>query len=261
MHRYLTRCPGRQTFGSSNQPQWSIRKSLLIGSTAILIFALTALLLAEGGSGSAADRTAEEVAHAVPQVSRRPMVLVVYYSRSGHTEKMAHAVAEGSRQVPDVDVLVRSITEVTREELIAADAIALGCPTYFANIPGVMKEHLDLWNWKWRVDFTDKIGGAFATGGGQMGGKEHTMVSLLLFMLSNRMIVAGPLFEDETGEDIWGEPGAGAMTGPLDPGVSPGELDSARRLGHRLADLAKRFRTASHAGGNNPGSATPGTSN
>lgn len=172
----------------------------------------------------------------------RPLVLVVYYSHSGNTEKMAEAVAEGARQAGGVDVVIRPVTEVTKEELAAADAIALGCPTYFANIPGVMKERMDLWNWKWRVDFTDKIGGAFATGGGQMGGKEHTMVSLLLFMLANRMIVAGPLFEDETGEDIWGEPGAGAMTGPLDPGVSAGELDSARRLGWRLAELAKRFR-------------------
>ncbi|MCS7236971.1 MAG: NAD(P)H-dependent oxidoreductase [Thermoguttaceae bacterium] len=179
---------------------------------------------------------------ALASQASKPLVLVVYYSRSGNTEKMAEAVAEGARQAGGVAVLVRPVTEVTKEELAAADAIALGCPTYFANIPGVMKDQMDLWNWKWRVDFTDKIGGAFATGGGQMGGKEHTMVSLLLFMLANRMIVAGPLFEDETGEDIWGEPGAGAMTGPIDPGISSAELDSARRLGWRLADLAKRFR-------------------
>lgn len=177
-----------------------------------------------------------------PLPAAQPLILVVYYSRSGNTEKMAHAVAEGASQVGSVRVLIRKVTEVTAEELSAADAIALGCPTYFANIPGEMKQQLDLWNWKWRVDFTDKIGGAFATGGGQMGGKEHTMVSLLLFMLSNRMIVAGPLFEDETGEDIWGEPGAGAMTGPLDPGVSSRELDSARRLGQRLATLALRWK-------------------
>jgi len=32
------------------------------------------------------------------------------------------------------------------------------------------------------------------------------------------------------------------MTGPLDPGVSPRELDAARRLGERVARLAVRFR-------------------
>ncbi len=116
----------------------------------------------------------------------------------------------------------------------AAHGLVLGCPTYFANIPGVMKTAMDQWNWKLKVDFTDKVGGAFSTGGGQAGGKEHVVTSLLLFMLSNRMIVAGPLYEDAHDNDIWGEPGSAAMTGPLDPGVSPAELDAARRLGERV---------------------------
>ena len=71
---------------------------------------------------------------------------------------------------------------------------------------------------------------------------EHVIVSLLLFMINNRMVVAGPLYQDEAGEDIWGEPGAAAMTGPLDPGISEEELDSARGLGERLARLAKKLR-------------------
>jgi len=75
-----------------------------------------------------------------------------------------------------------------------------------------------------------------------VGGKEHVIVSLLLFLLNNRMIVAGPLYQDEQGDDVWGEPGAAAMTGPLDPGVSSRELDSARRLGERLARLSKILR-------------------
>jgi hypothetical protein len=33
------------------------------------------------------------------------------------------------------------------------------------------------------------------------------------------------------------------MTGPLDPGVSEKELDAARRLGHRLATLAKKLQS------------------
>jgi NAD(P)H dehydrogenase (quinone) len=168
-------------------------------------------------------------------------ILVVYYSLRGTTKQMAEAVAEGVRRVPTTRAVLRRVEEATKADLEAADGIVLGCPTYFANIPGAMKEIMDDWNWKWEVDFTDKVGGAFATGGGQVGGKEHVMVSLLLFMLSNRMVVAGPLYEDEEGEDIWGEPGAAAMTGPLDPGVSEGELDSARRLGERVARLAKRF--------------------
>ena len=168
-------------------------------------------------------------------------VLVAYYSLRGNTERFAQQVAAGAKKVPDTKVTIKEVDEVTKEDLEAADAIALGSATYFANIPGKMKIVIDDWNWKWKVDFTDKVGGAFSTGGGQTGGKEFVVTSLLLFMLNNRMVVAGPLYQDEEGEDIWGELGASAMTGPLDPGVSEQELDAANRLGNRLATLAQKM--------------------
>jgi len=37
-----------------------------------------------------------------------PKILVLYYSRTGNTEKMAQAVAEGAKTVSDVDVERRS---------------------------------------------------------------------------------------------------------------------------------------------------------
>ena len=175
--------------------------------------------------------------------SQKAHVLVAYYSLSGNTERFAQGVAGGAEQVPDTLVTIKKVDAVSKDDLQAADAIALGSATYFANLPGAMKVIIDDWNWKWKVDFTDKVGGAFSTGGGQTGGKEFVVVSLLLFMLNNRMVVAGPLYQDAEGEDIWGEAGASAMTGPLDPGVSEKELDAARRLGHRLATLAKRRQT------------------
>lgn len=169
-------------------------------------------------------------------------ILVAYYSLRGNTEQMARGVVEGIARVPGTAVVLKKVDQVTKEDLQAADGIILGCPTYYATIPGAMKVVLDDWSWKMKVDFTDKVGGAFSTGGGQMGGKEFVAVSLLLFMLNNRMIVAGPLYQDETGEDVWAEIGAGAMTGPLDPGVGAGELDSARRVGERVARLAVKLK-------------------
>ncbi|NLY00006.1 MAG: flavodoxin family protein [Rhodopirellula sp.] len=174
---------------------------------------------------------------ASPSVS----VLVAYYSRTGNTEQMALAVAEAAGRVPGVAVSLKKVGEVTQRDLQSARGIILGAPAYYANIPGAMKVVIDDWSWKMKVDFTDKVGGAFATGGGQAGGKEHVLVSLLLFMINNRMVVAGPLFEDEQGDDKWAEIGAAAMTGPLDPKVGPGELDAARRLGNRIARLAMKM--------------------
>jgi NAD(P)H dehydrogenase (quinone) len=175
---------------------------------------------------------------AIPVEKEAADILIAYDSLMGNTERMARAVVEGIKRVPGAVAVVKKVGEVTREDLEAAEAIVLGCPAYYANIPGRMKILIDDWSWKMKVDFTDKIGGAFATGGGQMGGKEHAVISLLLFMINNRMIVAGPLYQDEEGQDIWAEVGAGAMTGPIDPGISQKELDSARRLGERVARLA-----------------------
>jgi len=169
-------------------------------------------------------------------------ILVAYHSRTGNTEQMARAAVEGARRVPGVAATSKKVAEVSKDDLEAADGIILGCPTYFANIPGEMKTIIDDWNWKMNVDFTDKVGGAFATAGGQVGGQEHVVVSLLLFMLNNRMVVAGPLYRNEKTGSIWAEPGAAAVTGPLDPGVGEGELDGARRLGERVARLATKMK-------------------
>jgi multimeric flavodoxin WrbA len=141
-----------------------------------------------------------------------------------------------------VVTVVKRASNVSKQDLEAADGIILGCPTYYANIPGQMKVIMDDWSWKMKVDFTDKVGGAFATAGGEVGGQQHVVVSLLLFMLHNRMIVVGPLYRNENTGSVWAEAGAAAITGPIDTGISESELDGARRLGERVARLVKKLK-------------------
>ena len=198
--------------------------------------ALIAALFASRGVGAEPGRQRQG------QACEQVRVLVAYYTLTGNTEKMALAAGEGARRVPGAAVEVKRVEKVTKEDLEAADAIILGCPTYFANIPGKMKIVIDDWNWKWKIDFTDKVGGALATAGGQVGGHGHVVNSLLLFMIHNRMIVAGPLYQDAEGDDKWAESGAAAITGPIDPGVDPAELDAAGRLGERISRLAEKMR-------------------
>jgi NADH oxidase (H2O-forming) len=59
-------------------------------------------------------------------------LLVLYYSRSGNTEKMAKAVAEGA-QADGVQVDINY--HVDSQELAAYDAIAVGVPTYNHDMP------------------------------------------------------------------------------------------------------------------------------
>jgi NAD(P)H dehydrogenase (quinone) len=192
-------------------------------------------------------RGGEAPTAAAPAPAGKVRVLVAYYSRTGNTEQMARGVVAGVERVPGVAVSLKKVEEVSPADLEAADGIILGSPTYFGSLPGNLKVVLDDWSWKLKVDFTDKAGGAFATGGGQVGGKEFVVVSLMMFMLNNRMVVAGPLYQNEKTGSVWGEAGAAAMTGPLDPGVSAQELDSAHRLGQRVAQLAKKLKGAGEA--------------
>jgi len=203
-----------------------------------------ALALALLGVSAAVSALHGDEAHPPAASASRDAVrvLVAYHSRTGNTEQMARGAVEGVQRVPGVSAVLKRVQETTQADLEAADGIILGSPTYFANIPGEMKTIIDDWNWKWRVDFTDKVGGAFATAGGQVGGQGHVVVSLLLFMLHNRMIVVGPLYQNERTGSIWAEAGAAAITGPLDLGVGQSELEGARRLGERVARLAKQLK-------------------
>ena len=164
-------------------------------------------------------------------------VLVGYYSLSGNTKKMAAAVAEGANRVKGVTVLKKPVADITKSDLDSAQGLILGCPTHFANIPGKMKTIIDHWAWKLRVNLTNKIGGAFSTGGNFTGGKEHVVISLLLYMLNNRMIIVGPIYKQ--GDGGWGEIGASAATGVGDGGISEVELADARKLGERVGRVVK----------------------
>jgi len=161
-------------------------------------------------------------------------VLIVYYSHTGNTEKLAHAVAEGAQTVPFVTVLTKTPEEVTEADLKNADALLLGSPTYFGNMAAQMKAFIDDWWFKYRVPLVDKVGGAFSSGGDETGGKEHVIHSFIIAMMNAGMIIVGPL------EESYGLPGVSA----LDP-VTEKALKEARALGERAANLARRVRTGS----------------
>jgi len=66
-------------------------------------------------------------------------MLIAYYSQSGHTLEMAQAVEKGAKSI-GVTVLTKSVEDITKEELLAADAIVVGSPVYNANVaPEVQK--------------------------------------------------------------------------------------------------------------------------
>lgn len=91
-----------------------------------------------------------------------PKVLVVYYSRSGNTEKMAKAVAEGAKSNQNVTVDLEYRIEV--EELASYDAILIGTPTYHTQMPIDFKNLFEEASAK-QINLKNKIGCAFGSYG------------------------------------------------------------------------------------------------
>ncbi|MHC9063722.1 flavodoxin family protein [Nitrospira sp. CMX1] len=159
-------------------------------------------------------------------------ILVTYHSLSGNTERMAEAVVEGAKSVPNALVVMKRVGLVTAEDLFTSDAVIVGSPVYWSNMSGEVKTFFDNWQFKFGVfpDFKmkNKVGAAFATGGQVSSGKEVTMLTILAAMLGNQMIVVSG----------GGAFGASATTEGDSPGIDKKELADARALGQRVADVA-----------------------
>ena len=91
-----------------------------------------------------------------------PRVIVLYYSRTGNTEKMAKAVAEGAKNVQDVEV--KLMLHATPEQLSNADAIIIGMPTYHHDVTSDMKKLLEETAFK-GINLKGKIGATFGSYG------------------------------------------------------------------------------------------------
>ncbi len=150
-------------------------------------------------------------------------ILIVYYSRSGNTEKLAKAVAEGVREGGGNPTL-NTVDEVEINKLPEFDGIIAGSPVYFGTMAAELKKFFDESVVVVRKKMVNKVGAAFVTGAHRTGGKETTLISILQAMLISGMIIVGdPL---ETG----GHYGA---AGSDEVGLKEG-----RALGKRVAELA-----------------------
>lgn len=210
------------------------KKAMKISPKSSLLFSVIIIALAF----SAFFASASSVFPQLNALHKKARVLIVYYSVTGNTEKMARGVAEGARNVAGIEVSLKKVEEVIPADIEAADGMVLGSPVYYANMAAPMKKFIDDW-YSREITMFDKVGGAFATGGGLTAGRETTINSLLLAMLNNGMIVVGPLYES------WGTFGSSARTAPPDEGVNEEELDDARRLGERVARVTLKIKQAS----------------
>ncbi|MEM4473412.1 MAG: flavodoxin domain-containing protein, partial [Candidatus Bathyarchaeia archaeon] len=89
-------------------------------------------------------------------------ILILYYSRTGNTEKMANAVAEGAGRIQGVQVELTY--RATPEQLIEFDAIVVGVPTYHHDMTIDVKKLFEEAAVK-GVSLKGKVGAAFGSYG------------------------------------------------------------------------------------------------
>jgi NAD(P)H dehydrogenase (quinone) len=156
-------------------------------------------------------------------------VLVLYYSRTGNTRKLAEAVSEGVESVEGVHCLFRSSEEVLKEDFIESDGIIAGSPVYFGVMAAELKKVFDDFVTV-RKKMENKVGSAFATGGDVSGGKETTMLSIIQAMLIYGMIIVGDPM------DATGHYGVACVGAP-----DASARQNGFKLGVRVAQLVKKL--------------------
>ncbi len=122
---------------------------------------------------------------------------IIYYSRTGSTEKMAEFVYQGAK-MEEVEAELKKVEETTLEDLLLWDGIIVGSPTYFGLVAAPIKDFFDR-SVKYHGRLEGKVGGAFTSGGCIGGGLETTIISILQMMLTHGMIVKGTSKGDHYG--------------------------------------------------------------
>jgi NAD(P)H dehydrogenase (quinone) len=152
-------------------------------------------------------------------------IIVIYYSRTGTTKKMAELIAEGIKK-EKVEVLVKDISEIDPSQLLDYQAIILGSPTYYGTMAYQIKKLLDD-TVVFHSKLEGKIGAAFSSSANIAGGNETTILDILNAMLIHGMIIQG----DPQGDHY----------GPVAIGsVDERSSQECLRLGSRVAKLVKK---------------------
>ncbi|MCV0441405.1 MAG: flavodoxin family protein [Hydrogenophaga sp.] len=179
-------------------------------------------------------------------------VVVVYHSGYGHTQRMAQAVAQGA----DAELLAidadGNLPDGGWETLAAADAIIMGSPTYMGSVSWQFKKFADASSKPWFAQqWKDKIAAGFTNSAGMNGDKLNTLNTLFTLAMQHGMIwVSQGLMPSNTQgaqrndvNYLVSYSGAIAQS-PSDAGAAdmlPGDLETARLFGERVASVAARF--------------------
>lgn len=192
-------------------------------------------------------------------------ILVLYYSRGGSVANLARQIARGVAEVPGCSARLRSVPPVaavtsvaappvpesgapyvSEEDLLQCDGLLLGSPTRFGNMAAPVKYWLDGLGAQWASGtLVGKPAAVFTSSASMHGGQESTLLSMHIPLLHHGCLITGIPFTETALSHTrsGGTPyGASHVAGASDdPQPSDEEIQLARALGRRVADIASRL--------------------
>jgi NAD(P)H dehydrogenase (quinone) len=168
-------------------------------------------------------------------------IAVIFHSVRGTGQQLATEVATGARaagavvrlaRVPD-GTKVLDVPIAEPEDLLWADGIVFGAPTYYGNVSAALKRFIDgtspLWN---QGLLANRVVTAFTSSTLPYGGREATLLALAQSMCH------WGCFLLPTGSD---NPLGLTVDAQRDGSVADADRAAARAVGRRMADVAEQL--------------------
>lgn len=141
---------------------------------------------------------------------------------------MASSIAEGVKKSGGINIVVKKVDEVINDDLLEADGIVVGSPTYYGLMSGRIKAMFDD-SIKVHGKLEGKVGAAFTSSGGVATGAETTIMSILEAMLIHGMVVKGRAGSQHYGAAVVGKP-------------NDRDEERCREFGKAVAELVLKLR-------------------
>lgn len=189
---------------------------------------------------------------------------VVFQSGKGHTRVLADSILKGINSVEGVNGSLLEIRgqdikdgRFTNETIMGAldssDGIVFGCATYMGSASAIFKAFLEAaFQPRWfEQRWKDKVAGGFTNSASQNGDKLTTLFQLSIFAMQMGMIWVG--VSDLPGNNWSGGArsdlnrlgswiGAMGQSNADEDKPSIGDIDTAERLGARIAVITRRIK-------------------
>ena len=184
---------------------------------------------------------------------KEPLIAVVFHSGYGHTQRMAQAIAAGAgAELIAIDA-EGNLPAEGWETLAAADAIIMGSPTYMGSVSWQFKKFADASSKPWYTQaWKDKLFAGFTNSAALNGDKSSTLNYLFTLAMqhggiwvSQGMLPSNSKAAQRNDANFLGSYSGAIAQSPSDAGageMAPGDLETARNFGERVAGVASRFR-------------------